>query len=75
MRGGGQRPFGIFLKIHPFWWGHLSLSGMWYGLEISVSTSSVSNCSFTFGRFGCAVVAHQGRIYVSGGFGQDKVNI
>lgn len=23
-------------------------------------------------RFGCAVVAHQGRIYVSGGFGQDK---
>ena len=39
------------------------------------STSSVSNHSFTFGRFGCAVVAHQGRIYVSGGFGQDKVNI
>ena len=28
-----------------------------------------------FCRFGCAVVAHQGRIYVSGGFGQDKVNI
>ena len=26
-----------------------------------------------FLRFGCAVVAHQGRIYVSGGFGQDKV--
>jgi N-acetylneuraminic acid mutarotase len=24
-------------------------------------------------RFGCAVVAHQGKIYVSGGFGQDKV--
>ena len=23
-------------------------------------------------RFGCAVVSHQGRIYVSGGFGQDK---
>ena len=23
-------------------------------------------------RFGCAVVAHQGRIYVGGGFGQDK---
>lgn len=23
-------------------------------------------------RFGCAVVAHQGKIYVSGGFGQDK---
>ena len=20
MRGGGQRPFGTFLKIHPFWW-------------------------------------------------------
>ena len=31
--------------------------------------------SLTFVRFGCAVVAHQGRIYVSGGFGQDKVNI
>ena len=23
-------------------------------------------------RFGCAVVAHQGKIYVSGGFGSDK---
>jgi hypothetical protein len=23
-------------------------------------------------RFGCAVVAHHGRIFVSGGFGQDK---
>ena len=23
-------------------------------------------------RFGCAVVAHQGRIYVGGGFGEDK---
>ena len=23
-------------------------------------------------RFGCAVVAYQGRIYVGGGFGQDK---
>jgi N-acetylneuraminic acid mutarotase len=23
-------------------------------------------------RFGCAVVSHQGKIYVSGGFGQDK---
>ena len=23
-------------------------------------------------RFGCAVVAHQGRIYVGGGFGQEK---
>ena len=26
MRGGGQRPFGTFPKIHPFWWGHPSLS-------------------------------------------------
>ena len=26
MRGrGGQRPFGTFPKIHPFWWRHLSL--------------------------------------------------
>ena len=24
--GGGQRPFGTFLKIHPFWWRHPSLS-------------------------------------------------
>ena len=23
-------------------------------------------------RFGCAVVAHQGKIFVSGGFGSDK---
>ena len=22
----GQRPFGIFPKIHPFWWGDTSLS-------------------------------------------------
>ena len=22
---GGQRPFGTFPKIHPFWWHHLSL--------------------------------------------------
>ena len=26
MRGGGQRPFGTFPKIHPFWHGHASLS-------------------------------------------------
>ena len=26
MRGGGQRQFGTFPKIHPFWWRHLSLS-------------------------------------------------
>ena len=26
MRGGGQRPFGIFPKIDPFWWRHLSLT-------------------------------------------------
>ena len=25
MRGGGQRPFGTFPKIHPFWDGHASL--------------------------------------------------
>jgi len=36
-----------------------------------------SNCwtavaSMHESRFGCAVVAHQGKIYVSGGFGQDK---
>ena len=24
---GGQRPFGIFPKIQPFWWCHPSLSG------------------------------------------------
>ena len=24
--GGGQRPFGIFPKVHPFWWCHPSLS-------------------------------------------------
>jgi N-acetylneuraminic acid mutarotase len=23
-------------------------------------------------RFGCAAIAHQGKIYVSGGFGKDK---
>ena len=33
--------------------------------EFSLSTLLLS-------RFGCAVVAHQGRIYVGGGFGQDK---
>ena len=26
MRGGGQRPFGIFPKIHPFWLGDTSHS-------------------------------------------------
>ena len=26
MRGGGQRPFGTFPKIHPFWSGDASLS-------------------------------------------------
>ena len=26
MRGGGRRPFGIFLKIHPIWRSHPSLS-------------------------------------------------
>ena len=25
---GGQRPFGTFPKIHPFWWWHLSLRQM-----------------------------------------------
>ena len=25
MRGGGQRPFGTFPKIHPFWYGRPSL--------------------------------------------------
>ena len=25
MRGGGQRPFGTFPKIHPFWSGEASL--------------------------------------------------
>ena len=25
MRGGGQRPFGTFLKSHPFWKGSASL--------------------------------------------------
>ena len=25
MRGGGQRPFGIFPKFHPFWYRHPSL--------------------------------------------------
>ena len=25
MRGGGQRPFGTFPKIHPFWSGDTSL--------------------------------------------------
>ena len=25
MRGGGQRPFGTFPKIHPFWEGDASL--------------------------------------------------
>ena len=28
MRGGGQRPFGTFPKIHPFWKGSASLSPM-----------------------------------------------
>ena len=28
MRGGGQRPFGTFPKIHPFWSGDASLSPM-----------------------------------------------
>ena len=27
MRGGGQRPFGTFPKIHPFWEGDASLMG------------------------------------------------
>ena len=25
MRGGGQKPFGTFPKIHPFWWFPYSL--------------------------------------------------
>ena len=25
----GQTPFGIFTKIHPFWWRHPSLNNVW----------------------------------------------
>ena len=31
MRGGGQRPFGTFAKIHPFWKGQASLTAMRWG--------------------------------------------
>ena len=29
MMGGGQRPFGTFPKIHPFWSGEASLTTRW----------------------------------------------
>ena len=41
MRGGGQRPFGTFPKIHPFWYVQASLSLIGVSL-IGVSPNGVS---------------------------------
>ena len=38
MRGGGQRPFGIFPKIHPFWWGHPSLTVVTIKTNVTIVT-------------------------------------
>ena len=46
MKGAGQRPFGIFPKIHPIWWGTLPLS--WFGTTSSYySNTVISNVSKT----------------------------
>ena len=41
--------------------------------QVDILSESESEPESSFlRRFGCAVVAHQGRIYVGGGFGEDK---
>ena len=42
--------------------------GKYFWIMKYFQRSHVARCR----RFGCAVVAHQGKIYVGGGFGQDK---
>ena len=37
--GGGQRPFGSFPKIHPFWWGQASLSKSTKYLQLATTVS------------------------------------
>ena len=51
MRGGGQRPFGTFLKIHPFWKGEASLRKMWV-------KASVLKYNFCFLSFWCDTPGH-----------------
>ena len=43
MRGGGQRPFGTFPKIHPFWRGDASLRQGWQRKE-KKREKKLSNC-------------------------------
>ena len=39
--GGGQRPFGTFPKIHPFWYGHASLISNNYNWRWSVTNIAI----------------------------------
>ena len=59
MRGGeGQRPFGIFPKIHLYWYCHPSLrltSDRWMTWPLSLDTSARSSDK---GGRGKKVVAH-----------------
>ena len=44
MGGGGQRPFGTFPKIHPFWKGQASLTlNDVSGVGVETTTDSSSN--------------------------------
>ena len=43
MRGGGQMPFGIFPKIHPFWRRSASLMTM-TRIAIPTTTIMISRC-------------------------------
>ena len=60
MRGGGQRPFGTFLKIHPLWYGFSSLrstckSGSieWYLVWIDIHRQYYCYCIASFKDFVC----------------------
>ena len=48
MSGGGQRPFGTFPKIHPFWKGNASLRGK--EIEGSDGLGQMDIC--LFGHYG-----------------------
>ena len=61
----------ILLILYHFFQSHCLFCYLCMNHQLPSPPSSYSS---SFDRFGCAVVAHQGRIYVSGGFGQDKVN-
>ena len=76
--GGGQRPFGIFPKIHPFWWGHPSLNVCMYTIFLEISSilnqeakkiysEELMNCSFSRCWVGHTVWAAEGRNQASNG--------